>query len=351
MRMSRKVIAGLGAAAIALALVGCGSDGGDGEATADGLTKVKVVLPWLVQGESAGHFVAVEKGYYEDAGLDVEILPGGPDVSGTKLLAAGSVDFAITGATSVLTFRAQGMPLVSVLTGNQEDGMMFICKKANGIEGWEDLPGHSVGAWIGASDVALYYGLSLAGLDRDEVRVVPQKFSMAEFLDNKVDCASAMAWNEYHVVLDSGVSPDDLTILKVSDFDKFLPGDGIVVTEKMLADHPDIVQAFADATMRGWQDAINDPEGAADATLAFAPDLDRDAQVTQVKEVAQLMVTGAAATEGRMGAIGMESWEATQDALLGAGSLEEPQDLSAAYSDEIWPNIPAEYAAIPAGVQ
>jgi NitT/TauT family transport system substrate-binding protein len=349
MRFVQKLTAGAVVAVLALAAAGCGGDE-DGGKTADGLTKVKVVLPWLIQGESAGHFVAAEKGYYKDAGLDVEILPGGPDVSHAKLLASGAVDFAITGGPVVLTGRAQGMPLVSVFTGNQEDGLMFLCKKSTGIESWEDLAGRSVGVWVGISDPAFYYGVELAGLERDDVKVVPQKFSMTEFLEDKMDCASAMAWNELHVVLDAGYSLDELTVLKVSDFGKFMPGDGMVTTEKMIEEDPEIVQAFADATMRGWQDALADPEGAADATLEFAPDLDHAAQVIQVQEVAKLMATGAAAEEGAMGAQGMESWVAVQDALLGAGMLKEEQDLSKAFTDDFWTQIPAEHSAIPAGL-
>ena len=104
-----------------------------------------MVLPWVIQGESAGHFVAVDQGYYEDAGLDVEIIPGGPDVDSRRLLASGSAQFAVSSTPGIILARNAGIPLVGLWTQNQESGSGLVCKTETGIDSWDDLDGQEGG--------------------------------------------------------------------------------------------------------------------------------------------------------------------------------------------------------------
>jgi len=135
MKHATGVLAAVGAAAL-MALSVAPAMAQDGE-----LTKVKLVLPWVIQGESAGHFVAVDQGYYEDVGLDVEIIPGGPDVDSRRLLASGSAQFAVSSTPGIILARNAGIPLVGLWTQNQETGSGLVCKTATGIDRWDDLDG------------------------------------------------------------------------------------------------------------------------------------------------------------------------------------------------------------------
>ena len=311
------------------------------------LTEVTMVLPWVIQGESAGHFVAVDQGYYEDAGLDVTIIPGGPDVNSRLLLTSGAADFAVSSTPGIILARNQGVPLVGLWTQNQESGSGLVCKTETGIDSWDDLEGKKVGIWVGLGEPELYYAVESVGVSKEDVSWLPQKFSMIEFFEDKFDCASVTVWNELHVVTDEGLTMgEDFNFLKASDLGIFLSGDSGFTTEQMIAENPEIVQAFTDASLRGWKHALDFPEDAVAATMNWAPDLDEQKQVYQVEEVNRLMTSGAAADSGQIGTMTLEAFEANQEALLQAGVLEAPIDLTAAFDTSFLENVPAEYTEI-----
>ena len=311
------------------------------------LTEVTMVLPWVIQGESAGHFVAVDQGYYEDAGLDVTIIPGGPDVNSRLLLSSGAAEFAVSSTPGIILARNAGVPLVGLWVQNQEGGSGLVCKTETGVDSWDDLEGKKVGIWVGLGEPELYYAVESAGVSKDDVSWLPQKFSMVEFFEDKFDCASVTVWNELHVVTDEGlVMGEDFNFLKASDLGIFLSGDSGFTTERMIEENPEIVQAFTDASLRGWKHTLDFPQDAVDATMKWAPDLERQKQVFQVEEVNRLMINGAAEGTGKIGTIEIGAFEANQDALLQAGVLDAPIDLSAAFTTEFFDNTPAEYVEI-----
>lgn len=343
--MSRTLLALLCASAV-LSVSACGDSTSEPQAGTESTpTKVKVVLPWFIQGESAGHFVAKEKGFYEEVGLDVEILPGGPDVRHSTLLASGAVDFAVSSPANVLTSRGEGLPLVGLWAQNQEDGYQLVCKKEHGINDWTDLEGKRVGIWFGGAEYSVWYAMSLAGMERDDVELLPQR-ALSEFFEDQIHCASAMAWNEVHAILDEGYSRDELTFLKLSDLGKNLPGDSGVTTEKMIEEKPEVVQAFVTASLRGWQYALQNPEEAAEITVKYSPDLDLDAQVIQVEEVAKLMTTGPVVQSQTLGTQSVDSWVNVQTSLREAEQLKGDEPIENAFTNEFLDKVPAEYLAI-----
>lgn len=326
-------------------LAACGGSGGSSSDSK--LTKVKFVLPWVVQGESAGHFVALDKGFYKEAGLDVEIIPGGPDVNAAKLLASGSADFATGSSGGIILARKEGIPLVALWTQNQEGGSGLVCKTKSGVTEWADLKGKKVGIWVGLGEPELYYAVEKAGINHEDIEWLPQKFSMVEFYEDKFDCASVTFWNELHVVEGAGYAlGTDFTLLKASDLGIYLSGDSGMTTEKMITEKPEIVQAFVDASLRGWKYALEHPEEAVAATMKIAPDLDPKKQLYQVEEVNRLMISGPAETAGKIGTMSADNFAAYQDALIGAGQLDALQDLSGAINSSFFDKVPKEYNSI-----
>ena len=310
------------------------------------LTKVDFGLVWVIQGEFAGYLVAKDKGFYEEVGLDVTVIPGGPDAFPPKLLASGALEIGGGPPQSVITGRTQGIPLVSVMTQNQIDGLRLVCKKKTGINERKDLEGKKVGVWFGGGEFPLYYAVEKAGIDRESVEWLPQKFSMVEFFEDKFDCASVQVWNELHIVYDAGYSPEDITVLNAADLGIYLPADGVLVTEEMLNENPEIVQAFVDATLRGWIYTLHNPEEAAEITLKFAPDLDYRKQFIQVEEVNKLLISGGAAEKGMIGYQRPSDWEVSQDMLLFTDQIDEPIDLDQAFTNKFWEATPDEYKII-----
>jgi NitT/TauT family transport system substrate-binding protein len=314
--------------------------------TAKPLVKASYVLPWIVQGESAGYLVAKDKGFYADEGIDLQIVPGGPDVRGTALVAQGGAEFGGTSPLAILTSRAQGMPIVMVMQQNQIDGLRLLCKIQTGIKNFADLKGKKVGVWFGGGEFPLWYAVEKAGISKDDVQWLPQKFSMVEFFEDKFDCASAQVWNELHVAIDAGYPRDQMTILNPADEGIYIPADGVFTTEKLIKEKPELVQGFVNASLRGWKYALDHPDEAAAITLKFAPDLDLRKQKLQVEEVNQLILDGGAKEKGQLGYARPTDWETSQDLLLQTKQLEKPQDLGTAYTNQFFDKVPAEYKTI-----
>src|SRR5690606_4480954 len=130
----------LGAAADDGLLLASGSAG-----AADPVT---IQLKWVTQAQFAGYYVAQDKGFYEEAGLDVTIKPGGPDIAPPQVIAGGGADVIVDWMPSALASREKGVPLVNIAQVFDKSGMMLTCRKDSGITKPEDFPGHTLGVWF-----------------------------------------------------------------------------------------------------------------------------------------------------------------------------------------------------------
>lgn len=338
-------------AAASLILVACSSDSGSDSSGAGGeLTKVTYVMPWVIQGEEAGQFAALRNGYFEEEGLDVEIVPGGPDIRAGALLASGSADFATMNPAGVYTNRAEGIEIVGLGVMNQGDGLLLVCKTSTGITGWQDLAGKKIGVWLGGGESGPQSAAAKAGVAVSDVEWLPQKFSMEEFFNDAFDCASAMEWNEKHIVYREGYEPGkDIIELRQGDVDQFLPGDSIVTLASTVQDKPEMVQGIVTGTMRGWQWVCSNEENrkaGAQFTVDAAPDLDLDLQIIQVNEMCTLIDSGPAAEEKLIGGVYPDSWQESANAALAAGQLSEPADVPAGYVTTFMDAMPMEWRTI-----
>ncbi|WP_338068790.1 ABC transporter substrate-binding protein [Cellulomonas endophytica] len=195
--------------ALALALAGC-SGGDDGAAGGDaasgspdaGLTPVRLQLQWFTQAQFAGYFAAVDQGYYEDEGLDVEIVEGGVDIVPQTELANDAVDYAIAWVPKALASREQGAGITDVAQIFQRSGTLQVSFKEAGITSAADLAGKDVGNWGFGNEFELFAGMTEAGLDpATDVTLVQQQFDMNALLSGEIDAAQAMTYNEYAQVL------------------------------------------------------------------------------------------------------------------------------------------------------
>src|SRR6516162_6541835 len=109
---------------------------------------VTIQLKWVAQAQFAGYFVAKEKGFYRDAGLDVTIKPGGPDIAPPQVIAGGGADVIIDWMPSALASREKGVPLVNVSQTFQKSGLELTCSKASGVKSPADFPGRTLGVWF-----------------------------------------------------------------------------------------------------------------------------------------------------------------------------------------------------------
>ena len=144
--------------------------------------KVTLQLKWVTQAQFAGYYVAKDKGYYEEEGLDVEIKPGGPDIAPPQVLAGGGADVIIDWMPSALATREKGVPLVNIAQPFKSSGMMLTCRKETGITKPEDFKGKTLGVWFFGNEYPFLSWMSQLGIKTDGgaegVTVLKQGFNV-----------------------------------------------------------------------------------------------------------------------------------------------------------------------------
>lgn len=156
-------------------LAGCGSfneTASGNENSSNGeekeLTKVRLQLKWFPQTQFAGYYVAKEKGYYEEEGIDIEILPGDPDIIPEQQVANGAADIGMTWVASLLSHREEGFPLVEFTQITQKSAFLLVSKKSANINSPKDLAGKKIGAWFGGLEFEILALLDKYGIDKDK---------------------------------------------------------------------------------------------------------------------------------------------------------------------------------------
>jgi NitT/TauT family transport system substrate-binding protein len=329
---------------IVLMLAGCSdsepetSEGAtpDGDESAE-LTPVTLQLKWVPQAQFAGYFVALEKGYYEEAGLDVTIAPGGPDIVPEQQVANGAAQIGIDWVASLLPHQEQEMPLVEIAQIYQKSGLQLVTMKDSGIDSPSDLEGKKVGNWMGGNEFEILALFDKYKLDPNkDLNFMKQAFTMDQFLTGELDAASVMTYNEYHVVLGSGVPESDLTVFDMNEEGVAMLEDNLFANADWLADNKEVAAAFVKASIQGWTDAINDPEEAVDIIMSQVDEgsTTKEHQLVMMEEVAKLVVP-----EGfdvaNIGVIDAEMYQQTADIAYKYGVIKEPADITKSYTNEI----------------
>ncbi len=109
---------------------------------------VTIQLKWVAQGQFAGYYVAAAKGFYKDAGLDVTIKPGGPDIAPEQVIAGGGADVIVDWMPAALAAREKGVPLVNIAQIFEKSGLMLTCRKDSGVKTPADFKGRTLGVWF-----------------------------------------------------------------------------------------------------------------------------------------------------------------------------------------------------------
>jgi NitT/TauT family transport system substrate-binding protein len=228
------------------------------------LTKVTLQLKWVTQAQFAGYYAAKAKGYYQQAGLDVNIKPGGTDIIPETVVAGGAAQFGIDWVSNLLAARDSGTKLVDIAQVFQRSGMTELTWKDTGLNTIAKLRGKKVGNWLGGNQWELFAALTRAGMDPTHnkgVTIVKQPFDMNLFLHRQLDAASAMTYNELAQVLESKdpktgklVKPSALNIMRMQKIGTGMLEDDVFTTEKWISSKANqaIAKKFLAASFRGW---------------------------------------------------------------------------------------------------
>jgi NitT/TauT family transport system substrate-binding protein len=301
-----------------------------------GPEKIKLQIKWVPQAQFAGYYVALEKGYYAQEGLDVQIIPGGPNIVTEQQVANGQADFGVDWVASFLAFRDKGLPLIDVAQVFQSSGLMLISKKSAGITRPEALKGKSVGVWFGGNEFEFLALMDKLGFDPDkDLNVIQQGFTMDPFLAGQMDAASAMTYNEFQVVLESGVSTEDLNVLRYNDEGVGMLEDNLFATEEMVKNKPDVVQRFVRASLQGWKDAVSDQAGAVTTIMKYVEpgSTTVDHQTRMMSEVASLVLPPGMSMD-QIGVMDANRFSTTADIAYKFHVINVPADPTKSYTNE-----------------
>ena len=264
------------------------------------LKPVKFQLQWVAQSQFAGYYAAVDKGYYKDAGLDVTLLLGGPQVNNVQVVATGGADIGTAWLPNMLQSREGGTDLVSISQVFQRSGTRMASFKDKNITDPKTMAGKKIGSWLGGNEPELFAALTKAGLDPTKETIIKQNFDMSGLLKGDNDVAQAMIYNEYAQVLEVNnpatgklYQPSDFNVIDFND-----PAVGTAMLQDQIfaraswlstGDNAATATKFLTATYRGWIYCRDNAQKCVDIVLAKGSQLGASHQAWQMNEINALI--------------------------------------------------------------
>jgi NitT/TauT family transport system substrate-binding protein len=280
----------------------------------------------------APFYAAVEKGYFRDAGIEIE-FDYKFETDGVALVGAGELPFAVVSGEQVLLARAQGLPVTYVAAWYQEYPVSVVAKSEAEVLVPQDLKGKKIGlpGLFGANYIGLRALLNAGKLTEDDVTLDAIGFNQVELVaGGQQDVIVGYAANEPIQLRAQGIA---VTEVRVADYAQ-LASNGILASEEVIAEDPELVRSFVEAFLKGLKDTIEDPDEAFMLSESYIPNFaDLDA-IVQKKVLATSVEQWK--TE-RLGYSDPQAWENMQAVLLDMGLIAEMMDLSKAFTNEFIP--------------
>lgn len=328
-------------------LTACGSNGGNAatgssqpapapsgntaEASKDEsepLKKVVLRLKWIHQAQFAGFYAAVEQGYYEEAGLDVEIRPGGSDFPSVQMVASGSEQFGVTGADQILMAREKGVPVKAISAIYRETPFVLFSLKESGVEKIEDLVGQNVGVKLGGNEELTYRAMvKSAGVDGSQVEEMPVKFDLSPLLSGQVKAWPGYVINEVLAAEEQG---HEVNIIRPADYGINFYADTLFTTDELIEKDPEMVKNFVQASMKGWAYAIEHPEEAAEFGLKYGVNLNLDHEVNMMKASVPLLLP----EKLPLGGMETGEWDTLQSSLMELEFMTSEQTIEDVFTNQ-----------------
>jgi len=310
------------AAVLVFSFIGCRSSQ---TSLSNGLTPVRLQLDWYPQPEHGGFFAAQLLGYYKEEGLDVSFLPLTQYGSAAQMVMSGKADFGLGSSDQVLEWNSNGLPLVAVSATMQHDPQAIMVHKDSPVRDFPDLDGHTIAAQTGATwlkFVTMRYNLH-------DVKQIPSTFSIANFLSDPGYIQQIFVTNEPFFAKQAGAEVRTI-LIQSSGYDPYRV---LYTTRDLAAQHPDLVQKFVRASIRGWKAYLADPSATNAYLLKLNPALNpQQEQFTADALREGHFVTGEDPSGALTGHMTAARWQTTYEQLKSLNILHGPVDPTATYS-------------------
>lgn len=299
----------------------------------DEMISVSLRLAWIANAQAAGSYVALDKGFFAEEGLDVQINPGGPDANSITLVAAGTNTFGFHDTNSLVQAEVEGLPLVTFATfWERHPGCVFTIE-GTGITELEDFVGKRIGFKEGGPWTLTKAMLRANGIDPGSMEQISVGFGIAPIMDGQVDLLTAFCTNEPLAVAREGETP--ITFLP-ADYGIETSTEALFTTRSFHEANPGVACRMVRAISRGWEYAIENKEEAIQIVLDYGgEELDFDLQMQQLIAQEDFIITAEAQEHG-IGHMTHERWQIAHDTLLQEGELAESIDISNIYDMSCW---------------
>lgn len=332
--MKRVLHAMIGMAIFFLVVVSCSASSSSKQADFP-MEKIRLPMGYIPNVQYAPFYMAVEKGYFKEAGLEIE-FDYSFETNGVSLVGVNDLPFAVVSGEQVLMARAQGLPVVHVMGWWQDYPVGIVALKEAGIRQPEDLRGKKIGipGLFGASYVGFRALLDVAGLEESDVTLDSIGFNQIEALLAGGEDAVVIYVNNEPIQLQA--RGYEIDIIRVADYVQ-LASNGILTNETVLADDPDLIDRMVTAVTRGLEDVINDPQEAFDVCLKYVDGLSGLSQEEQAIQNDVLLASIEFWKADPLGFSDPKSWENMQNVLLDMQLIPAKQDLDKAYTNQFIP--------------
>ena len=303
-----------------------------GQKTSGNLNQVRLPLGYIPDIQFAPLYVAVQKGYFREAGIQVS-MDYSMETDIAALVGAGQIQFGVVSGEQVLLARAQGLPIVYVAAWYQQYPVSVVAKSDQNIHTPADLRGKTIGlpGLYGANYIGLRALLHAGGLSESDVKLDSIKYTQVEALATNRDQAVSVYTNNEPIQLRA--QGYGLTELRVADTIQ-LASNGLITNEKTISENPELVRRMVKAFLHGLADTIANPAAAYEISKGYVENL---AQLDAVVQKQKLATSIDLWRADRPGYSQPKSWESMQAVLLDMGLLTKPLDLMKAYTNDFLP--------------
>ncbi len=305
-------------------------------------TKLSFALDWKFEGPSAPYFYAIDKGYFKDEHLEVEISPGKGSLDAIPKVATGAYPVGFADINSLIKFldKNSGAPVTAVMMVYDKPPFAIAGRKSLGVSSPNDLEGKILGAPPPDGAWAQFPPFASANnINVDNIKVEPVGFPTREpmLAEKNVDAITGYSFSMFLNLVRLGVPEDDISIMLMANHGLELYGNAIIVNTDYAKANPDKIKGFLRAVSKGWMDAIESPEDAVKSMIARNPAADLALETRRLK----LAIDGNVLTDYvKQNGMGKIDNSRMDKALLQLAQtyefLTEP-DISTFYTDEYLP--------------
>ncbi|MDE2791522.1 MAG: ABC transporter substrate-binding protein [Paracoccaceae bacterium] len=327
MQVRRTILKGIAACYAASALLG--------SSAAAHSEPLSVQLSWLVDAGSIGEVVALQKGYFADRGLDVELLPGGPTANAIQELLGGTVDIAVGYAPQIMYAANNKLPIISFAATFQKAPLTFFSLGEKNIMSIKDWKGMRIGSAQSALPQVIaildYNGLSLEDITFVQAQV-------PALLQDQVDVVGA--WPTNTAALEPVTSnPGGYNTQSIWDNGLQFQSNYLIATKPTLDEKADLLAAYLEAVDAGWSFAADNPGEAIDILVAYAPALNPEKERAALDVMVSEYVFTDETMEYGFGNVSSERWQQTLDTYIAIGEIDSSMTHADVFDSRILDSV------------